>query len=217
MMTHTRTRPMNIDPQRAMIPISLGVFFMLYFYFKVPVWALGLLMLWIPVFYLGLPILKDRKWRSFEREFARRFPSGDGQGMLSFYRGQWFLRQFGPKAGMLEKLGLIYSAMGKHREAEQILERAVQLADRVQRDKFILNLAQVKFELGKYEEAEQIYKRLLSRSPHIAGANLKLALIRVHRGDDLDKSLKILEAELPRAFGEDRRRIEEALAAARAR
>ena len=212
MITQPRIRAMSVDPQRALIPISLGVFFVLYFYFKVPPWALGLLMLWIPLYYIGMPMLTQRKWRTFEREFAYRFPMQDYKGLLDYYRGQWFLRQFGPKAEMIEKLGLIYTAMGKVHDAERILEQAVQLSERHSRDKFLLNLAQVKYELGKYDEAEQIYKRLLHRTPHLAGAQLKLALIHAQRGVDLPRARKILEAELGRATGEERKRIEDALA-----
>ena len=137
---------MNVDPQRALIPLSLGAFFILYFYFKVPPWALSILMLWIPLYYIGVPALTRRKWDAFEREFAYRFPLEDYDGLLAFYKGQWFLRHFGPRAEMLEKLGLIYIAMRKNREAEQILEQAIQLSERHQREKFLLNLAQVKFE-----------------------------------------------------------------------
>ena len=155
-----------------------------------------------------------RKWDAFEREFAYRFPLEDYDGLLAFYKGQWFLRHFGPRAEMLEKLGLIYIAMRKNREAEQILEQAIQLSERHQREKFLLNLAQVKFELKKYGEAEQIYKRLLRRSPHLSGAELKLALIHAHQGVDLERSRSVLEAELERAKGDDRERIEEALRAA---
>jgi len=207
---------MTFDPQRALIPLSLGVFFVLYFYFKVPPWALSLLMLWIPLYYIGMPILTKRKWRSFEREFAYRFPLEDYDGLLAFYKRQWFLRQFGPRPEMLEKLGLIYIAMGKNPEAERILEQAIQISERRHREKFLLNLAQVKYELGKYDEAEQIYKRLLHRSPHLSGAQLRLALIHAHRGVDLERSVSVLKAELVRAKGEDRLRIEEALAAASA-
>lgn len=210
-------RAMKFDPQRALIPMSLGVFFVLYFYFKVPVWALAVLMLWIPAYYIGVPVLTQRKWRTFEREFAYRFPKQDYKGLLNYYRGQWFLRQFGPKAEMLEKLGLIYTAMGRTHDAERILEQAVQLADRRAREKFLLNLAQVKFELGKLDEAEQIYKRLINRAPHLTGAQLKLSIIRAHKGEDLPQTIKILESELPRVQGEDRRRVEEALEAARKR
>ncbi len=216
-MIQPRTHAMKVDPQRAMIPISLGFFFVLTFYFQAPIWLMAILMLWIPLFYIGVPLLTQRKWRTFEREFAYRFPSQDYQGLLSYYKGQWFLRQFGPKAEMLEKLGLIYIAMGRARDAERILEQAIQLSDKRAREKFMLNLAQVKFELGKFDEAEQIYKRLLRRTPHLAGAHLKLLLIRAHKGQDLQNTIKSLESELPRAKGEDKKRIEEALSAARAK
>lgn len=211
--TQPRARAMKFDPQRALIPISLGVFFVLTFYFQAPIWVLMLCMLWIPLYYLGVPMWTERKWRQFEREFAFRFPNQDYEGLLSYYKRQWFLRQFGPRAEMLEKLALIYKAMGRLRDAERILEQAIQLAERRAREKFLLNLGQIKFELSKYDEAEQIYKRLMRRTPHLAGAHLKLTLIRAYKGEDLKRTIATLKSELPRATGDDKARIKEALAA----
>lgn len=210
-MTELVARKVKIDPQRALIPVSLGIFFILRFGFGVPVWVLALLMLWIPAYYIGMPMLAQRRWRDFEREFAFRFPNEDYKGLLDYYRRQWFLRQFGPKAQMLEKLALIYQGMGKLRDAERVLERAIAMTHKTGRATFLTNLAHIKYELGKYDEAEGIYKRLLRRSPHQVSAQVKLALIRVHKGVQLEESLQVLRENLGRATGQERQQIEEAL------
>ena len=202
----------RLDPSRALIPVSLGFFFVLRFVFGVPTWVLGILLLWIPLYYMGIPWLAQRRWIAFEREFVYRFPSGDGPAMLDFWKRQYFLRQFGPKPLMLEKLALIYQSMGKVREAESVLERAVELADKRSRDTFLPNLAHVKYELGKYDEAEPIYKRLLRRVPHDTTAQTRLALIKVHTGRDMGNALSVLREQLSRAHGEELRRIREAIA-----
>jgi tetratricopeptide (TPR) repeat protein len=204
-------RKLRIDPGRALIPVSLGLFFVLRFVFHVPTWALAVLLLWIPVYYLGIPWLAGRRWHAFEREFAYRYPQGDHKSLLSFWQGQFFLRQFGPKPLMLEKLALIYQALGRVRDAETVLERAVELADKRMRPTFLPNLAHVKYELGKYDEAEPIYRRLLRRFPHNTAAQTRLALIHIHTGHDIDASLTVLRAQLGRAQGEELRRIEEAI------
>ena len=205
-------RTLRIDPSRALIPVSLGLFFVLRFVFHVPTWILGVLLLWIPLYYVGIPWLAGRRWHAFEREFAYRFPQGDHKNLLAFWKGQFFLRQFGPKALMLEKLALIYQAMGRVRDAESVLERAVEMADRRMKPTFLPNLAHVKYELGKYDEAEPIYRRLLRRFPHNTAAQTRLALIHVHTGQDIEASLTILRGQLSRAQGEEHRRIEEAIA-----
>lgn len=209
-------RKLRIDPGRALIPVSLGLFFVLRFVFNVPTWVLAVLLLWIPAYYLGIPWIANRRWHRFEREFAYRFPQGDHKSLLSWWKGQFFLRQFGPKALMLEKLALIYQAMGRLRDAETVLERAVALADKRMRPTFLPNLAHVKYELGKYDEAEPIYRRLLRRFPHNTAAQTRLALIHVHKGTDIEASLEVLRQQRARAQGEEQRRIDEAIAVAEA-
>lgn len=206
---------MQLDMRRALIPISLGVFFILYFYFRVPIWGLAILMLWIPLYYMGVPLYTRYRWTHFEKEFAYRFPQQDYKGLLELYRSQWFLRQFGPKAPMLGKLGLIYSAMGRYRDAERILEAAVRNAPPGTGEKFMLNLAHVKYELGKYTEAHQLYRRLLKRTPHLSGAATRIAMINAHTGKDLEHALKHLERQLELANGEEKTRISEAIQSAR--
>jgi hypothetical protein len=204
-------RKLRLDPSRALIPVSLGVFFVLKFVFDVPTWVLALLLLWIPAYYVGVPWIANRRWHVFEREFVYRFPQGDHRKTLAFWKSQYFLRQFGPKALMLEKLALIYQAMGRGREAESVLERALALADKRARPTFLPNLAHVKYELGKYDEAEPIYRRILRRYPHDTTAQTRLALIQVHTGHDIAAAVKVLRAHLGHAQGEERRRIEEAI------
>ena len=64
---------MRFDGQRALIPASLGILFVLRFGFGAPIWVLALCMLWIPIYYIGMPMLAMRRWPSFAREFAYRF------------------------------------------------------------------------------------------------------------------------------------------------
>ncbi|MEO1268908.1 MAG: tetratricopeptide repeat protein [Myxococcota bacterium] len=206
---------LQLDMKRALIPISLLVFFVLYFYVRVPIWGLAILMLWIPLYYMGVPIYTRYRWTLFEKEFAYRFPQQDYKGLLAYYRSQWFLRQFGPKAPMLGKLGLIYSAMGRYRDAERILEAAVRFAIPGTGEKFMLNLAHVKYELGKYNEARQLYQRLLKRTPHLSGAANRIAMINAHTGTNLQEALEHLERNLPLATGEEQTRITEAIQSAR--
>lgn len=212
----SRQRP-KLDFKRALIPISLGVFFVLYFYVQAPVWVLALLTLWIPLFYIGVPYYTHRRWLRFEKDFAWRFSKQDHQGLLALYKDAWFLRSFGPRDLMLGKLGLIYAAMGKHRDAERVLENAIQQAEPSARGQFMLNLGQVKLDLGKYAEARQIYRRLLKRSPHLSRAEAKLNLIDAHLGKRLDEVIPLLQRDLQRAQGDERRRIQDALDAARQR
>jgi tetratricopeptide (TPR) repeat protein len=210
-MTPAAATRLKFDPQRALIPISLLIFVVLRFGFGAPVWLLALLMLWIPLFYIGLPVLAQRRWKDFEREFAWRFPNQDYKGLLDYYRRQWFLRQFGPKARMLEKLALIYQGMGKLRDAERVLEQAVEMSHKQARMTFLTNLAHIKYELGKYDEAEVMYRRLLRGSPHMVSAQLRLALIHLHQGVEVQPSLQILRENLDRTSGKERQLIEETL------
>ncbi len=210
-MTQMAATRLKIDPQRALIPFSLLIFFVLRFGLGAPIWLLMILMLWIPIYYIGMPMLAQKRWKNFEREFAYRYPSQDFKGLLDNYRKQWFLRQFGPRARMLEKLALIYQGMGKLRDAERVLEEAIELSEKHARSTFLTNLAHIKYELGKYDEAETMYRRLLRRSPHLVSARVRLALIRVHQGVQLEESFTVLRENRERATGQEREHIEEAL------
>jgi len=213
-MTEPQARPrLQIDWKRALIPLSLGAFFVLYFFLHVPAWLLGVLMLWIPLYYLALPWYGRRRWQIFEREFAYRFPRGDFQGLLTYYEQQSFLRRFGPEAPMLGKLGLIYLGMGRFRDAEVVLERALTATHPSGRQRVMLNLAHVKFKLGKIDESAQFYRLVIRVAPHNSTASTRLALIDLQKGRAIDQARKTLLDARATASGEDRELIEEALAA----
>ena len=202
----------KVEWRRMLVPLSLLLLFALRYLFNAPIWTLFVLCLWVPLYYLGYPWLLRRTWERFERQFAQRFQRGEYKQLLELYRGQWFLRRFGPQAEMLGKLGLIYSAMERYREAEQALERAVSAAHVAHRDRLCYNLANVKFELHKVEEAEEIYRSLRPGSPYRHAAQTQLALIDLHQARRVPVARKILEQELKRATGPLKARIEAALA-----
>ena len=209
-MTHGK---LQIDWRRGLIPLSLLLMFLLTFYFKVSPWVLAVFAMWMPLYYLAWPWLLRRRWTQFEQTFARKFQQRDFKGLLEVYKANWLLRKFGPRAEMLSKLALIYTGMEKFREAEQTLERAIDMTPVVMRDRLYFNLANVKYELGKYEEAEQMYNALRTGSPYRHSIQAQLALIHLHRGHDVEQARATLTKELPNANGPLKTRIEQALRA----
>ena len=112
---------------------------------------------------------------------------------------------------MLHKLALIYSAMDKFREAEEVLQRAVEMTGVEYRDRLYFNLANVKYELGKYDQAEQMYKALKKGSPYIHAVQTQLALIDLHRGLRVDEARAFLRHARDTATGLTKTRIDDAL------
>ncbi len=210
-MANNNKRGLHIDWRRGLIPLSLLVMFVLRFGFNAPLWTLALFTLWVPLYYIAYPHYLRKRWARFEKEFAYRFQRGDYKALLEFYRDQWFLRRFGPQAEMLGKLGLIYSALHKYREAEHALEQAIDRARAPQKEKLFFNLANVKYELGKYEDAEQMFKALRVNSPYRHSARTQLALIDLRQGQRVDQAREYLERESARASGSVKTRIERAL------
>ena len=204
----------QIDWQRAMLPLSLLVLVLAYFIFGVPLWVLALFTLWIPLYYLVYPSYLRKKWGQFDKQFAGKFQKGQYKELLEMYRDQWFLRKFGPKAEMLGKLALIYSAMDKYREAEQALERALDHAGPGQKQRLFFNLANVKFELSKYEDAEQIYRALKKGTPYAHSARTHLALIDLKRGRHVEQARELLTDARQNASGATRERIDRVLGSA---
>lgn len=202
---------LTIEWRRGLIPLSLLVMFLLTFYFRVPFWVLGLFVLWIPLYYLIYPWVMRRKWNAFEKDFAAGFQRRDYRSLLELYRSQFLLRKFGPRAEMLSKLALIYSGMEKYREAEQVLEQAVDITPVAYRDRLYFNLANVKYELGKYDEASHLYRALKKGSPYGHSVRAQLALIDVHRGRRVEAARELLESELRNATGVLKSRIKQAL------
>lgn len=207
-MTHGK---LQIDWRRGLIPLSLLFMFILTFYFKVSPKVLAIFVLWMPLYYLAWPWLLRRKWKAFESSFARQFQQRDFKGLLALYRSNWLLRKFGPRADMLNKLSLIYTGMEKFREAEQTLERVIEITPILARDRLYFNLANIKYELGKYDEAEEMYKILRPASPYRHSIQAQLALIHLQRGHEVDQARATLERELPNSSGPLKTRIEQAL------
>ena len=209
--TSDNGRAWKLDWRRALIPISLLVLFVLYYGFHAPIWVLLIICLWIPLFYIALPMYRRRRWEQFEATFARRFQRGEHKTLLEEYRKQWFLRRFGPRFEMLSKLGLIYSALEKYRHAEQAFEQAIQACETLVPQQLFFNLANVKFELEKYDEAMKIYLTLQGNSPYQRAVRTQMALIDLHKGARVDQAIKHLEQERAQATGSMRDRIDRAL------
>jgi tetratricopeptide (TPR) repeat protein len=209
-------RGVQIYWRAALIPLSLAVLATLRFVFHAPMWVLIVGCLWIPAYYLIYPVVLNQRWHAFDREFTVQFQRGEYKQLLAYYKSQWFLRRFGPRAEMMGKLGLIYAAMQRFRDAEQVLEGAVETAGPGTRDRLYFNLANVKFELGKHDAAEQIYRSMKPGSPYRHAAQAHLALIDMGRGERVDEARVVLKQERKRASGTLRERIDEALAAAQA-
>ena len=201
----------------APIPISIGLLLMLHYVVGVPLWIVACCFVWIPLYYVAYPALLRKKWTQFEKVFARDFQRGAHKKLLTRYKKSWFLRRFGPRAEMLGKLGLIYAAMSRNREAEQALERAVDEAKGIHRDRLLFNLANVKFELGKREDAAAYYRALRPTSPYRHAAATHLAILDMQAGRRTEQARATLEREMPRAQGPIRAHIEAALAAPRER
>ena len=207
----TKRAGISIEWRGLLLPLSLVAMIVLWGVFDVPLWALSICCLWIPVYYVAYPRVLRVKWLAFEKEFALRFQKGDYKGLLEFYKQQRFLRRFGPRAEMLGKLGLIYSALERYREAELAFERAIDHTPTKQRDRLYFNLANVKFELGRYDAAEAIYRALQPGSPYRHASQTQLALIDMHRGKRIDVARRVLESERERASGQLKARIDQAL------
>lgn len=202
---------LTLEWRRGLIPLSLLIMVALRFGLGAPLWSLAIFSLWIPVYYIAYPWFLRRRWRDFEKEFTVRFQRDELEALLEEYQNRWFLRHFGPRAQMLDKLGLIYASMEKYREAEHVFEQALDAASHEDTDKLFFNLANVKYELGKYEDAEQIYRSLQGASPYRRSIETQLALIDLHKGRRVDEAREFLESERDRATGLMRHRIERAL------
>jgi len=202
----------ELSLRRALIPVSLLILVVLRFAFGAPLWVLALLSLWVPAYYVLYPWFLKRRWKQFERDFTAQFQRGDHRELLDDYQRRWFLRTFGPRAAMLEKLGLVYAAMENYREAEHVFEQALDASDDHRSDKLLFNLANVKYELGKYADAEEIYRSLQgNHSPYGHAIRTQLALIDLHKGRRVEEAREFLEDERERATGLMRHRIERAL------
>ncbi len=210
--TSSSQRGWSIDWSRGLIPLSLLVLVVLHFYFQVSWWVLAAFCLWIPAYYLGIPFYRKRKWERFEKNFARRFQRGEHKTLLEEYRKEWFLRRFGPRRAMLHKLGLIYSALEKYREAEHAFEQAIEASKNRVPEQLYFNLANTKFELGKYDDAMQIYLTLRGNSPYQKAARTQMALIDLHKGARVEQAVSYLEKQKDSTSDSMRKRIERALA-----
>lgn len=211
-----KERRLKISFHRGVIFLSLAILMILHFGLAAPWWVLALFCVWIPLYYMGFPYYRKRRWEEFERLFAQRFQRGEHKALLEDYRKARFLRRFGPQAEMLSRLGLIYSALEKYREAEHALERAIDSCEGRVPEQTYFNLANVKFELGKFDDAMKIYLTLRGNSPYQRAARTQMALIDLDRGARVDQAMSFLKGEREKVSENMRERIDRALVRHRA-
>lgn len=206
-----KDRKIKISFHRGVIFLSLAILMILHFGLAAPWWVLLLFCIWIPLYYVGVPYYRQKRWEAFEHNFAQRFQRGEHKTLLEEYRKERFLRRFGPQAEMLSRLGLIYSAMEKYREAEHAFENAIDSYEGRVPEQTYFNLANVKFELGKFDEAMKIYLTLRGNSPYQRAARTQMALIDLHKGARVEQARSFLETERARVSESMRERIDRAL------
>lgn len=213
-MQEKRRPGLQADWRRGLVPLSLLVMVTL-FYFRAPLWTILIFPLWLPLYYLVYPLYLVRRWKAFEKIFNAKFQRGDYKELLEIYKKQWFLRRFGPRSELLSKLGLIYTALERYREAEMSFESALEAMrphNPMLAEQLYFNLANIKYELGKYDDALQIYKSLRPNTPYSHTVRTQMALIELRRGVEPDEAREFLENERNRASGALLVRIDQALA-----
>lgn len=213
-MQEKRRPGLQADWRRGLVPMSLLIMVTLFF-IRAPLWVIFIFPLWLPLYYVVYPWYLVRRWKSFESTFNAGFQRGEYKELLEVYKKQWFLRRFGPRSEMLSKLGLIYTAIERYREAEMSFESAIEAMrtnDPMLAEQLYFNLANIKYELGKYEDALQIYKSLRPSTPYYHTIRTQVALIELHRGVESQDAREFLESERLQTSGALRLRIDQALA-----
>ncbi len=213
-MQEKRRPGLQTDWRRGLAPLSLLIMVTLFFV-RAPLWVFFVFPLWMPLYYLAYPRYLMHRWKSFENAFHTGFQRGEYKELLELYKKQWFLRRFGPRSEMLSKLGLIYTAIERYREAEMTFESAIEAMrsnDPMLAEQLYFNLANIKYELGKYDDALQIYKSLRPSTPYYHTIRTQVALIELHRGVESQETREFLEQERSRASSAIRIKIDQALA-----
>jgi hypothetical protein len=164
-----------------------------------PTWVLFALALLLPALALVGRLWVRRRFESFERKFNLCMVSGDVAGMMRVWRGHRWLSLWVPGWQMSMRLGMIYVAAGRWREASDVLEDAWEAAPPRARTLMIGPMTRTRYQLEDWVSARELARQWRVRSPAPAQAALYEAAASVELPgwdrEDVDALLTMARAD----------------------
>ena len=202
----------TIDLRSGLLPLSLGLLYLVHVVARPPLAVMLLLCLILPGVLIAWAVYLRRALPPFERSISLCLQRRDSASLERLLDEARILRLLAPIGYFDAKRGMLAMLEEDWERADELLERAYQRqSKRAQKEALLPAILRVKYESGAWEEAEEIATELAASAQFPGTAYLFLGLLKVRRPDDRDEGIALLEDAALMLSGGDRSRAERAL------
>lgn len=127
-------------------------------------------------------VSRQRRFRSFEKEFARAIQRSPDEA-ADVYSRAWSVRLFSPRAVLLPKVGLVELERGHAARAESYFEQAWLAMPREHRSRLLGPLVRVKAQLGRWSDVLVLAQDWAGSSMTPSNAKVYLAAALLETGE----------------------------------
>lgn len=207
-----KSNVLTIDLRSGLLPLSLGLLYLLHLLVAPPLAVMLLLCLVLPGLLILWAVYLHRALPQFERSISVCLQRRDKGSLRRLLEEARVLRLLAPLGYFDAKRGMLASLEEDWERADEFLERAyVRQSKRAQKEALLPALLRAKYESGAWEEAREIAAQLVSSARFPGTAHLFLGLIKVREPDERDQGVALLKRAVEILSGEDRARGERAL------
>jgi hypothetical protein len=178
-----------------LLPLTLGVCFVLYYLMRVPGWVVVAVALPMAALYLFAPSWATRSVERFDRDLVRLLSTGGRGALPRRYALALGMRLFAPPAITAERRALVAAETGQSGEARASYRAALREYGKRAPLRVLLGYAHACYAVADDGEAIRAYRELLAQEGMLPGVRRNLAHALVRRGEALREALELIDDE----------------------
>ena len=204
---------MSIHGRDLLLPLSISLLGVIYWYYRPEFWIMLLLSCVLPVYLYAERVWLKKAMEACDRAFIGELQRGDADGGMREIKHRLLLRFLAPAGYLDEKYGLLASSEARWDKADYHLMRSFRFyRKRTDRERLLPAILRVKFERGEHEDALKIATQLRARPDSTGISALFLGLLLGEGMEQRDRAVELLREAMMKLPGEDAKRAEDRLA-----
>lgn len=161
--------------RNALLPVSLVLSFVLWFWARLPLWQVALAVAPLLALFALAPAWGERSLAAFDRDALSLRAKGEHRGLRARLRRAWPALLFAPPALIAEREGMVYLETGDAARAHDAYRRASEAWGESAPLPVVLGRAHAAYLAERDDDAIRIYRRLEEVSPGLPKVAVRLA------------------------------------------